>query len=775
MSADGANSDRASANSAVGRELDLGEVAVSYHWLAVGSLAVVMATYLGVLYHVTDIVGGTTTLLALVGATLLAGAAVARRLRLAQASALAAGLLALGLVGYYVAVPSAYLVAASVGKIVADNVALLTGLSVLRMTEVGAWALGVAPAMVFAPWYLVLRRRYALAVGAAGTAMGFFVLTGDLGNFATLVGTLAAAATLGFGTLARRGGTSAQVDTLAVVLVVMVVLASTATVVPGGGASPIIPGGGASPPTVEEAFVTSGDRVSIVGSIRLSPKVRFTVESSDADYWRVAAYDRYDGNGWIRTGEGRAYRAQPAPPGRSKTVTQTVTVEVERMGAMPAAWKPTRLQSGDRDNTRVTSLGAFEPVGALRQGESYTVVSRVPNPTTRQLRAAGTDYPDRVERRYLQLPGSSADRIRQRTDKIVSEAGAETPYGTAKAVENWLESNKRYSLDVSRPDGNIAESFIFEMESGYCTYFATSMVTMLRSQGIPARFAVGYTPGQRVASDEWVVRGLDSHAWVEVYFPEVGWVKFDPTPSAPRQQIEGSQVQQARQSNISDVDTEESEEGTWTPTTTATTTESGEGATTGPTENGTTGPTTSAPGLGDRRPVNPGGDALNGTLGRFTTTADGAGGGASGDEGGGLPIGPPSREQAVLGALVVVGLLAAARRTGLLDRLRRAVWLRWQPRRDPETDVTRAFDRLERLLAEEYRERRPGESRREYLAALAANADVDDRAERVGAIYERVRYAGDAEERLAEEAVSLVDELVSERRGLLDVGEGGGR
>ncbi|MFC7081540.1 transglutaminase TgpA family protein [Halorussus caseinilyticus] len=764
MSADAASG----GPSGVGRELDLGDVAVSYHWLAVGSLAVLMATYLNVLYHVTDIVGGTTTLVALVSATLLAGAATARRLRPVQAGALAVALLALGLVAYYLAVPSAYLVAVSLGKVVADNVALLTGLSVLRMTEVGAWALGVAPAMVFAPWYLVFRRRYALAVGAAGAAFGFFVLTGDLGNFATLVGMLAATATLGFGTLARRGGTAAQVDTLAVVLVAMILLASTASVVPGGGASPILPGGGAGTPTVEQAFVTSGDRVSIVGSIRLSPKVRFSVESNEPQYWRVAAYDRYDGNGWIRTGEGGAYRSRSAPPGRSKVVKQTVEVEVKRMGAMPAAWKPTRLQSGDRDNTRRTSLGAFEPVGALREGESYTVVSRVPDPTTRQLRTAGTDYPERVESRYLQLPGSSADRIRTRTNRIVRSADARTPYAKAKAIEGWLEGNKSYSLDVSRPEGNIAESFIFDMQSGYCTYYATSMVTMLRSQGVPARFVVGYTPGQRVDRDQWVVRGLDSHAWVEVYFPEVGWVKFDPTPGGPRQQVENSQVQQARQGNVSGVDTDESEEGTWTTTATETTTAGPEGnATTTPEGNATTVPTTAGQGLGDRQPINPGGDGFDGTVGGFTTTENGTLGGDSGDESGGLPVGVPSREQAVLGALVAVGLLAAARRTGLLGRFRRAAWLRWQPRRNPETDVERAFERLEHLLGSEYRERRPGETPREYFAALAATDDLDDRAERVGAIYERVRYAGAVEDGLADEAVSLVDELVRERRGLL--------
>ncbi|PSP57419.1 DUF3488 domain-containing protein [Halobacteriales archaeon QS_1_67_19] len=754
-----------SAETPVGRDLELGDAAVSYHRLAVGAVAILIGTYLSVLYHVTDVVGGATALTALVAATLLAGALTARWLRTTQAAVLAAALLAVGLVAYYLAVPGAYVAALSLGKVLADNVALLTGLSVLRMTEVGTWALSVAPALVFAPWYLALRRRYALAVAAGGAALGFFVLTGDAGGFVTLAGAVAATAALGFGRLARRGGTAAQVDALAVVLVAMVVLASVVSVVPGGSSSPLLPGGGggAGAATVEGSLLSNDDRLSIVGSIRLSPTVRFTVESNEPAYWRVGAYDRYDGGGWFRTGDSRAYHSQARPPGETKTVEQTITVEADQLGAMPAAWKPTRLTEGDRENTRVTSLGSFDPVGSLRAGERYTVMSRVPDPDARTLRRAGTDYPDRIEDRYLQLPDSSADRIRERTDEIT--AGADTPYGTAVAIEEWLESNKEYSLEVERPDGNVAESFIFEMDRGYCTYYATAMVSMLRSQGVPARFVVGYTPGQRVAEDEWVVRGLDSHAWVEMYFPDVGWVKFDPTPAGPRQQTEDTRVERARESNVSDVDAAGSENGTWTPTTTETTTRD---TAIDSNDNVTVTPDPADDVASGRRSIDPGesfatpSDAGTTTADRNATTLGDTGDGGS--EGLSIPIGPPSREQTALGSILVVGLLAVARRTGLLDRVRREVWLRWQPRRDPEADVRRAFDRLERLLAAEYRERRPGETPREYLASING---LDDRAARVGAIYERVRYAEATDEELAAEAVALVDELARERRGLL--------
>src|SRR5699024_128288 len=130
--------------------------------------------------------------------------------------------------------------------------------------------------------------------------------------------------------------------------------------------------------------------------------------------------------------------------------------------------------------------------------------------------------------------------------------------------------SKNYSLDVDRPDGSIADSYLFEMNAGYCTYYATTMATMLRTQDIPARFVTGYTPGQRVARDEWVVRGLDSHAWVEVHFPETGWVRFDPTPAESRSAVEESNLENARAGNESNVDTNRSEDGEWSPTPEAT-------------------------------------------------------------------------------------------------------------------------------------------------------------------------------------------------------------
>ncbi|MFB6151211.1 MAG: DUF4129 domain-containing transglutaminase family protein, partial [Haloarculaceae archaeon] len=293
--------------------------------------------------------------------------------------------------------------------------------------------------------------------------------------------------------------------------------------------------------------------------------------------------------------------------------------------------------------------------------------------------------------------------------------------------------------------------FLFEMDAGYCTYYATTMVTMLRTQDIPARFVVGYTPGERVDRDEWVVRGYNAHAWVEVYFPDVGWVRFDPTPAQPRRAAEQEELAQAREQNVTGVDTNETLGPEWTPTPTATP------APLTPRQEQPVGGTPISPTPNVRRFTPPGG-IITGTVGLVNGTETTGGGAESGGSGGLFEgMEPPSREESALGAVVLLGLVVGLRRFGVTGRIYRALWLRYQPRSDPSTDAQRAFDRLEYLLAERYRPREPGETTRQYLAAIGA----DERATRVAQVRERARYAGDVSREEADEAVSLVDDIVA--------------
>ncbi len=725
---------------------------------ALGGLAVLTWSYVSVLREITRIVGGTDVLVPTVFATALAGMVLARYLDERRAAVLGGVLLVGGYLYYLQVTPGGVgVVVTATGALISDAIALLTGLSVLRMVGADVWALSFAPAPVFLSWYLATRDRYVAGSVVGGGALLVLVLTGDALPVGTLIGVLGGIVAVGAGELHRIDGTVLQADTLAVLVAVITVASLTLSLsfVPGVANDPLELGEGAAPAggtsTIEGTAVGATGELQVVGSIELSPAARFSVTADEPRYWRSGVYDRYTGDGWRRTGRASGYDGPLAdPPGERKEVVQTFVAE-SRVQAMPAAAEPVRVEGGATEITEVTPQGTLQPRGSLIEGDAYRVRSLVPNATPEQLREAGTDpdYPDEVADRYLELPEDTPDRVGRLTARITEPA--DNSYDAAKLVEGYLERNKNYSLEVDRPDSNVADTFLFEMDRGYCTYYATTMAVMLRSQGIPARVASGYTTGQQVDDDEWVVRGLNSHVWVEAYFPEHGWVTFDPTPASDRERAELQRVSEARENDEAGVDTGDSENEplTETPIGPTTTASAGEG---GASANGTT---AIPPGLG---PVQ-GGEGVNGTV------ANGTAGGPS-DRGDGLPP-LPSREEATLGLVLVAGVAAGAHRLGLTRRARNAVLLRRQGERTaPRADVERAYQRLELLLAQEYRDRERGETPREYVVALGPRG-LDSRARRVAAIRERARYAGVASEDDADEAIDLVDQLVAERTPLL--------
>jgi transglutaminase-like putative cysteine protease len=713
--------------------------------LALAGVASLLLAPLSVLWFVSNVAGDPVVLAVVVVASVLAASVVARYLSVVPAFLLTLGLLVAGGALYLLTLPGGFDVLAQGGTVVEDSISLLTGLSVIRIVNAGVWAQAAAPAPTFLTVYLALRRRYVSAVGVAGLTLSLFVLTGDANVPTVLFGVLGGAAAVGLGDAEHRGGGLRAAEAVAIVLAVVVVVSLTLSVVPvvagtvtgGGGGSPLLGGGGGGG-TVEASLISAGSNIGILGSIELSPEVRFTVTSERREYWRVGSYDRFTGNGWVRTGPSRPYDGTlQSPRGSYRSVVQTVRAEGP-LDVMPAAWKPRRVRQSDVP-VSVTSAGGLEPAQSLAAGDTYTVESRVVVASPGELRAAGTDYPDGLLERYTQVPANQPDRVAERTARIT--ANAQNPYDTARVVEQWLENNREYSLQVERPDGNIADAFLFDMQAGYCTYYATTMVSMLRTQDIPARLVVGYTPGEQVGDDQWVARGLDSHAWVEVYFPDVGWIRFDPTPAAPREAAEQSRIDSARAEGEPSVDIPETQNNSVTPTPTPPSF-----GTPGGGPNGNITVQTATPDIRQRQLQSA---AANGT------TVPGAGGG------GGIGLPDLSREQIGFGLVVLFGAVAAARRSGLTGRAYREVWLRYQPRTDPPRDVERAYERLAYLLEREGPNRQPGQTPREFLAGV-----TDDRARRVLELYERSHYAGEVSEAAADEAVDLVDDIVAERPSL---------
>ncbi|MBO20067.1 MAG: hypothetical protein CL732_05975 [Chloroflexi bacterium] len=176
-------------------------------------------------------------------------------------------------------------------------------------------------------------------------------------------------------------------------------------------------------------------------------------------------------------------------------------------------------------------LSVSHPDGKFKNGEPYQVTSAISLAAPVQLRGSGEDYPAWVWQRYTQLPDSLPQRVRDLTAAVVRDA--KTPYDKAKAVERFLQNNYDYNLRVDPPPYNAdgVEHFLFTLKEGYSEYFASTMSVMLRTVDVPARLAVGYTTGTRVEGrDVFAVTDSNNHAWVEVYFPNFGWIPFEPTP-----------------------------------------------------------------------------------------------------------------------------------------------------------------------------------------------------------------------------------------------------
>lgn len=144
-------------------------------------------------------------------------------------------------------------------------------------------------------------------------------------------------------------------------------------------------------------------------------------------------------------------------------------------------------------------------------------------------------------KQYTQLPDITKEKINGNTiesfsQEIIRDANAATDYEKTIAVFNYLKSVGRYSTSppYCPPEYDIISYFILEVnpKNGHCEIFASAMTLMLRSLEVPCRVATGYTPGSySFNTNSYVIKEKHAHAWVEVYFPEIGWIEFDPTPN----------------------------------------------------------------------------------------------------------------------------------------------------------------------------------------------------------------------------------------------------
>ncbi len=269
-----------------------------------------------------------------------------------------------------------------------------------------------------------------------------------------------------------------------------------------------------------------------------------TVSTSDTDpvasgaaanyRWRGVTFSDYDGRGWRNPAELTIERYAPGEVWLSQSWQgRRALRQVFEIAANRPFWLYGVGEAIASDRSFQAHLRApSDPVGFEADARDYTIISQMPDVTESDLSSALSPL-DIALAPYLDLPDSTPDRVLALATEVT--AGAKTPYDQAKAIESHLRTYP-YDLDVPEPpsDVDIADYFLFVLQRGYCDYYATSMVVMARSLGLPARLAVGYAAGEYDGQRQrFTVVEADAHSWPEIYFSDYGWIPFEPTAAQP--------------------------------------------------------------------------------------------------------------------------------------------------------------------------------------------------------------------------------------------------
>ncbi|WP_017186758.1 transglutaminase TgpA family protein [Alkalibacillus haloalkaliphilus] len=284
----------------------------------------------------------------------------------------------------------------------------------------------------------------------------------------------------------------------------------------------------------------------------------FYATATSPRYWKVETKDEYTGHGWVRSDEGTpttnesghfphiSYYGESVE--RNETEAELQFIEPGHLNKIPY------LYGTETVGTTVDGVSFYynyttgELASMINEeqdlvDEGYSLEVGRPDFPRNKMREVPVGYveSDQMPERYLQLPDDLPERVSNLAEEIVEDVD-ENRYDYARAIESYFEdSGFEYATsDVAIPDDDedYVDQFLFDTQRGYCDNYSTSMVVMLRSLEIPARWAKGFTGGERaVQQDAFPERGSNvfeiqnnnAHSWVEVYFPEVGWVPFEPT------------------------------------------------------------------------------------------------------------------------------------------------------------------------------------------------------------------------------------------------------
>ncbi|MBC1998951.1 transglutaminase domain-containing protein [Listeria marthii] len=286
----------------------------------------------------------------------------------------------------------------------------------------------------------------------------------------------------------------------------------------------------------------SEDDTTLGGALKKDNGTVFTARTDKGHYWRVESKTNYTGTGWANANSGDVVSFSSGDTFPIQLTEQTTgptnTAEISFASSSDYMPYPYGTQTV---NGAVDSFSAnltIERVGPVDTIKNYTVQVKTPVYNIEKMQNADfSTLSSAFVSKYTQTPSELPDRVAKLANKVTKDA--DSIYDKTKAIESYLSSSGTftYSTDDAKetPRGaDYVDQFLFETRIGYCDNFSTSMVVMLRSLGIPARWAKGYTPGEgekkeNDAKSTYTITNNNAHSWPEVFFPGTGWVPFEPT------------------------------------------------------------------------------------------------------------------------------------------------------------------------------------------------------------------------------------------------------